>query len=120
LIFIALVIFLNVMSFFGFALVWIIFGVGVGLLSPAYSSLMSKVVPKNMLGIFTGLFRSSIGLISLPAPYIGAIIWDTYGPKVPFMITAVAAFFTIFPVWFKFRVPDKEEEAPAAELSPAD
>jgi hypothetical protein len=36
------------------------------------------------------------------------------------MITAVAAFLTIFPIWFKFKVPDKEKEIPTSELSPAD
>ncbi len=106
---IAFAVFLNVSGFYAFALVWVIFGVGVGLLSPAYSSLMSKVVPHNMLGTFNGLFYGSIGLISLPAPMIGAWLWENYSPKLPFMITAVAALVTIPLIWFKFIVPDKPE-----------
>ena len=109
LIFIALMIFINVQVFVGFAVTWIIFGCGVGLLSPAYSSLMSKVVPQNLLGIFTGLFGSSIGFISLPAPYIGAMLWTRYTPRMPYTITAAAAILTIIPIWFKFKVPDKGE-----------
>lgn len=116
-VFAAFVYFLNAAAFSGFAVTWVIFGMGVGLLSPAYSSLMTKVVPKNMLGIFTGLFRSSIGLISLPAPWIGAKLWERVSPRFPFMITAGAALITILPVWFKFRVPEKEE---ATAFSPAD
>ena len=116
-VFAAFVYFLNAVAFSGFAVTWVIFGMGVGLLSPAYSSLMTKVVPKNMLGIFTGLFRSSIGLISLPAPWIGAQLWERVSPRFPFMITAGAALITILPVWFKFRVPEKEE---ATAFSPAD
>lgn len=109
-IFIALVIFLNVGNFLGFAMVWAVFGIGVGLLSPAYQSLISKVVPQKMLGTFTGLFRSSLGLISLPAPFIGAKLWEGFSPQLPFMITAIAALLSVIPAWFKFKVPDKTIE----------
>lgn len=109
LVFFAFVIFLNVYAFWGFAVCWIVFGVGVGLLSPAYQSLISKVVPQNMLGTFTGLFRSSLGLISLPAPYIGALLWENFNPKVPFMITAVVALLSIIPTWLFFKAPENPE-----------
>jgi MFS family permease len=113
LIFFAYVIFLNASGFLGFAVVWAVFGIGVGLLSPAYQSLISKVVPQKMLGTFTGLFHGSVGLISLPAPYIGAKLWENFNPQVPFMITAVAALLSVIPTWFKFKVPD--ESVPAGE-----
>ncbi len=118
LVFVAFMIFLQVATFWGFALTWIVFGVGVGLLSPAYQSLISKVVPQKMLGTFTGLFRSSLGLISLPAPYIGARLWETFSPKVPFTITAIAAAITIIPTWLYFIVPD-DQETPTDDLAPA-
>jgi len=110
-VFCAFLIFLNVYAFAGFAACWIVFGVGVGLLSPAYQSLISKVVPQNMLGTFTGLFRSSLGLISLPAPYIGALIWENLSPQVPFMITAGVALLSIIPIWLYFKVPEKPDQA---------
>jgi MFS family permease len=116
LIFFALVMFLNASGFLGFALVWAVFGMGVGLLSPAYQSLISKVVPQKMLGTFTGLFRGSLGLISLPAPFIGAKLWETYNPQVPFMITAVAALLAVIPTWLFFKVPDKPEEPPGMDV----
>ena len=115
LVFGAFMIFLQASSFLGFAISWIVFGIGVGLLSPAYQSLISKVVPQKMLGTFTGLFRSSLGLISLPAPYLGARLWEQYSPKTPFTITAIAAFITIIPIWFYFKVP--ETIAGPSELS---
>jgi len=110
LVFSAFMIFLQVSSFFGFAICWIVFGIGVGLLSPAYQSLISKVVPQKMLGTFSGLFRSSLGLISLPAPYLGARLWELYSPKTPFIITAIAAFITIIPIWFYFKIPETINE----------
>lgn len=105
----AFVIFLQANTFLGFAITWIVFGIGVGLLSPAYQSLMSKVVPQKLLGVFTGMFRSSLGLISLPAPWIGAQLWERVSPKLPFMITAGVALLTVIPTWFKFKVPDQND-----------
>jgi MFS family permease len=110
LVFGAFMIFLQVDAFIGFAICWIVFGTGVGLLSPAYQSLVSKVVPQKMLGTFTGLFRSSLGLISLPAPYLGAQLWERFSPQTPFAITAVAALITIIPTWLFFKVPDDKAD----------
>jgi MFS family permease len=109
LVFGAFMIFLNVYDFIGFAITWIVFGVGVGLLSPAYQSLISKVVPQEQLGIFTGVFRSSLGLISLPAPFIGAQLWERYNPRVPFIITAAASLIVVIPIWTKFKLPEDSD-----------
>jgi len=120
----AFMIFLQVNAFIGFAVTWIVFGVGVGLLSPAYQSLISKVVPQKLLGVFTGMFRSSLGLISLPAPWVGAQLWDRFSPRLPFIITAFVALLTVIPTWFKFKVPDQPIEidlpdpAAPAEVTP--
>jgi MFS family permease len=102
-------IFLQSNGFWGFVIAWVVFGIGIGLLSPAYQSLISKVVPQNMLGTFTGLFRSSLGLISLPAPWLGAQLWERFSPQLPFAITAVIGLFTIIPTWFKFKLPAEPE-----------
>lgn len=104
------VIFLQSDSYLGFISAWIVFGMGVGLLSPAYSSLISKVVPQRMLGIFSGVFHSSVGLISLPAPLIGAHLWERFSPRLPFSITAAFALLTMIPVWFKFKLPETIEQ----------
>ena len=95
--------------YLGFVLAWVIFGIGVGLLSPAYQSLISKVVPKDLLGTFTGLFRSSLGLISLPAPWVGAQLWERFSPRLPFSLTALVSLLTIIPTWFKFKLPSSPE-----------
>ena len=107
-IFFAYIVFLQVSDFIGFAVTWAIFGVSVGLLSPAYQSLVSKVVPQEKLGIFTGMFSSSLGLISLPAPFIGAQLWERFNPRVPFIITAILSLISVIPAWFKFKLPDEE------------
>jgi DHA2 family methylenomycin A resistance protein-like MFS transporter len=114
LIFAALLVFLQAQTFPIFALSWIVFGVGVGLLDPAYQSLTSKVVPAKMLGTFNGVFRGSLGFVSLPAPWLGAQLWERFGPRLPFMLTAAAALLVVPPIWLKFKVPGRpaESEAP--------
>jgi MFS family permease len=109
-VFVAYTIFLNVIGFIPFAVVWVIFGLGVGLLSPAYSSLISKVVPHDKLGAFNGIFYGSIGLISLPASYLGTLMWKHINPQSPFFVAAAVSLLTIIPIWFKFKVPKKAEE----------
>jgi len=95
-------------SFWSFAFLFMLFGIGVGLQSPAYNSLVSKAVPENMRGMAFGLFWTSLGIISLPAPYIGAALWERFTPSVPFTITAVLAIVSALPVLMKFKLPEKE------------
>jgi MFS family permease len=84
---------------------WSLAGLGVGLMMPAYQSLISKAVPKHVRGTAFGLFSSSIGLVSLPAPWLGGLLWTNAGPRVPFMITAAVSFLATIPAWFKFKLP---------------
>jgi MFS family permease len=108
-VFVGTAIFLQSADYLGFILAWAVFGLGVGLLSPAYMSLISKVVPQRRLGIFTGVFRGSIGFVSLPAPWAGAQLWERFSPRMPFYITAAVALVTIIPTWFKFKLPEKDD-----------
>jgi DHA1 family multidrug resistance protein-like MFS transporter len=101
----ALIVFLQANSFWLFALSWILFGLGSGMLSPAYSSLTTKAVPENLRGTAMGLLHTSLGIFSLPAPAIGAFLWQKIHPLFPFGITAIASIITIIPVWIKFRLP---------------
>jgi MFS family permease len=92
-----------------FALSWVIIGVGGGLLDPAYQSLISKVVPAKLLGTFTGVFRGSLGFVSLPAPWLGAQLWERFNPRLPFIITSIASLVVLPFIWLKFKAPGKTE-----------
>jgi MFS family permease len=120
LVFVAFMIFIQASNFLGFAATWAVLGFGIGLLSPAYQSLISKVVPQKQLGVFTGMFRSSLGLISLPAPWLGAQLWERFSPRLPFIISACAALITIIPTMLKFKVPEKDQEKETTDLQPED
>jgi MFS family permease len=89
---------------------WGTAGMGVGILTPAYQSLISKAVPAHLRGTAFGLFGTSLGLVSLPAPWIGAQLWDQVGPRFPFMITAIVLLISVIPIWLKFRLPREEEQ----------
>lgn len=114
LIFVAFMVFLRAGSFAVFALSWVVFGVGGGFLGPAYQSLISKVVPRHLLGTFTGVFRSSAGFLALPAPWIGAQLWERFSPRLPFAVTAGASLLMLPPIWLKFKVPDQGPSRPGS------
>jgi MFS family permease len=82
-----------------------VLGLGVGLMAPAYQSLISKVVPEKVRGTAFGLFSTSLGLLSLPAPALGAQLWERVSPRLPFSLTAIAGLVSIIPVWLKFKLP---------------
>jgi MFS family permease len=109
--FVAMMLFIRASSFWGFAVAWSLLGVGVGFMMPAFDSLTSKAVPEKLRGTAFGLFGTSLGLMSLPAPLIGAQLWQRFSPRVPFALTGWAALLAIIPVWLKFRnVEDRDGE----------
>ena len=115
----ALLIFINIprqvpwLYFIG----WGMAGVGIGLLTPAYQSLISKAVPAHMRGTAFGLFSTSLGVISLPSPWIGAQLWDRVNPQFPFMVTAIVLLLSVIPIWIKFKLPktDEKQNVPSEE-----
>ncbi len=106
--FVAMVVFLEAESFWGYCACWILFGLGDGMMGPAYQSLISKAVPEKVRGTAFGLMSTSLGLFSLPAPAIGGQLYEKSSPKVPFYITAAVSILVIIPVWFKFKITPNE------------
>ena len=113
--FVAMMMFVRVSGFWGYALVWAIFGLGVGMMAPAYNSLISKAVPEKVRGTAFGLFSTSLGVVSLPAPAIGAQLYERSSPRTPFVVTGLAALFSVLPAWLKFKLPSNGQSKPAEE-----
>lgn len=105
---------LNSSTFAGFILAMCFFGLGSGSLYPAYQSLISKVVPEEKRGLAFGFFGTSLGLLSLPMPWIGAQLWERVSPQTPFWIVLTASLISITVVWMKFKLP-KSDSAPQAQ-----
>ena len=102
-----------------FTVVWVLYGIGASLLSPAYNSLISKAVPEKMRGTAYGLFSTSLGLISFPAPYIGGLMWRTLGPKAPFMVPMLSSLVLAPLLWIKLGRNQGSAEPAVAESRPA-
>jgi len=107
---IALFLFVRANSFVMYAISYFIIGVGFSLMSPAYQSLLSKLLPQKLRGTGFGLVQSGLGLFSLPAPAIGARLYADISPTTPFRITAWASLLAIIPVVFKFKLTEKDTQ----------
>lgn len=109
---IGLSLFLLAQNFVGFAVAMAFLGAAVGCLIPGYDSLISKVVPDEKRGLAFGLFGTTLGILSLPMPWIGAQLWERFMPQTPYLFVIAACLVSMPIVWTKFR-PHKVE-APAA------
>lgn len=96
-------------SFLGFAVAMTVFGFGMGSLMPAYDSLISKVVPEERRGLAFGVFGTSLGILSLPMPWIGAQLWERFSPQAPFWVAVLACAVSIPIAWMKFKIPEKKK-----------
>ncbi len=90
---------------------WAVAGLGAGISGPAYQSLISKAVPEKQRGLAFGLFSTSLGIVSLPAPWIGSQLWDNFGPTFPFTITATVILLSVIPIWLKFKLPKEDSSS---------
>lgn len=98
-------------DYWGFALSWILIGVGSGFFDPAINALIAKGVDPKLRGIAYALVATSVGLVSLASPWIGARLWETFGPKVPYILTVLLGSLALIPAWTKLRVPANQKEA---------
>ncbi len=99
---------LNSTSYAGFILAMCFFGIGNGSLMPAYESLISKVVPESKRGMAFGFFGTTLGILSLPMPWIGAQLWERFTPQTPFWFAVAANIISIPIAWFKFKIRDSQ------------
>jgi MFS transporter, DHA1 family, multidrug resistance protein len=96
----------------------VIFGAGIGMLFPAFDTLISKSVPDKMRGMAYGLFDSSRSLLAMPGPWVGGELWERISPRAPFLLTALLNLLCIIPAAFKLRVHQSENDpVPASAFS---
>jgi predicted MFS family arabinose efflux permease len=86
---------------------------------PSYNSLISKVVPEEKRGLAFGFFGTSLGILSLPMPWLGAQLWELLSPQAPFWIAAAACAITVPIAWKKFILPKMitEKDNPQSEVN---
>lgn len=104
------VLLVNVRSFAGFMAALMLVNVAFAFFGPAFDSLLSKAVPSNRLGLTYGLFATTVSLVAMPAPAIGAQLWQSVSPQFPFYLSAVVCLLMVVPIWLKFRLPQPGSE----------
>jgi DHA1 family tetracycline resistance protein-like MFS transporter len=72
-----------------FILLSVLFGISVALWVPAISALFMRAAPVEERGGISGKLAAFRGLIAVPAPFIGGLLYGTYGYYVPISIGMV-------------------------------
>ncbi|GAB4467624.1 MAG: multidrug efflux MFS transporter [Anaerolineae bacterium] len=91
----------------GFAVAFALFGIAGALVSPAFSALLSKAVPRGSLGMIYGLFWSALGVVAIPSPYLGGLLYEGIAPQAPMWISALVIALTVpIALWRLRRPPD--------------
>lgn len=115
---IAHVVFLFASGYPLFVMVWALYGVGDALVRPSYDSLISKVVPRKLRGTAFGLVSTSIGVFSLPAPYLGGLMWRHISPLAPFVLRVAVGVLVIPLLWVKLA-PARAKAKLETDASPS-
>jgi len=103
-------------GYWGFAASWTLLAIGDGLIEPAGVSLISRAVPASLRGLTFGVLVTSLGIFSLPAPWLGSLAWTHLGPRVPFLLSAAVVGLIAIPVWFKLEATRRFQEAPTLPI----
>jgi MFS family permease len=111
------VVFITGADFWQFAISRVFVGAGWALIDPAYNSLISKAVPEKIRGTAFGLFSTSLGILSLPAPWIGAQLWEKVSPVFPFYIPLITMVAMLPVMWVKFKLPPDAGDEPDSVAS---
>jgi MFS family permease len=87
----------------------IFMGIGAALWMPAEQAWMAKNADPAERGKSIGGYSTFRGLIALPGPFIGGLIYDKYGYQAPLMVNLLLAVLDIFLLWFLIKDNAREE-----------
>ncbi len=87
----------------------IMMGIGAALWAPAEQAWVAKNVDPAERAKSIGGYSTFRGLVALPGPFIGGLIYDRYGYTAPLLVNLVLAVFDVFLLWFLIK--DNAREA---------
>ena len=70
-------------------LTFVLYGMHKGALEPVQKSFVSELAPKDFRASGLGVFQLVTGLCALPSSFIAGLLWDQFGPSVPFLLSLV-------------------------------
>lgn len=73
---------------------WILYagyGLYYGAFQGAANAFVADLAPERLRGTAFGIFSGAVGIIALPASLLAGLLWQWYGPAVPFFVGAALA-----------------------------
>jgi MFS family permease len=64
----------------------------------SYGSMTPELVPSDCLGRWRGLIGFFTGLMSIPAPIVGGLVWEHFGPEWVFILITFLDLFILAPL----------------------
>ncbi len=68
---------------------FVVFGLHRGALDTIQNTMVAELVPAHVRASGLGGFQMVIGICALPASVIAGLLWDTFGPAVPFIFSLI-------------------------------
>ena len=84
-------------------------GLGAALWMPAEQAWVAKNVDPEQRAKSIGGYSTFRGLVALPGPFIGGIVYDRYGYHGPLVINLVLAVIDVGLLWFLVKDNAREE-----------
>ena len=72
--------------------VFVAFGIYTAMISGVERAYVSEIAPPELKGTMLGLQATTAGIALLPASVIAGVMWDAFGPAVPFIFGASLSF----------------------------
>jgi len=76
---------------------------------PSWQALIADIVPRRDRGKVMGLMGTLTGLINLPAPILGAYVWESLGPGILLLSGGVLGFVVAPLILFFIREPETRQ-----------
>jgi MFS family permease len=75
-------------------------GIAAAMWMPAEQAWVAKNVDPVKRAKSIGGYSTFRGLVALPSPYIGGLLYDRYGYQAPILVNLLLAVIDIFLLWF--------------------
>jgi len=87
----------------------ILMGIGAALWGPAEQAWVAKNVDPTERAKSIGGYSTFRGLVALPGPFLGGLIYDKYGYQAPLIVNLILAIIDTFLLWFLIKDNAREE-----------
>lgn len=102
---------MSVSSFPAIAGIYTCIGFMVAIWAPAQMAMLANSTAKHDMGEALGRLAAFRGLIAFPAPFIGGLLYDTFGFRIPLLASFVFTVLEIVMLAVLVKEPQKQAEA---------